>query len=239
MGRTLETPQKPGLPPGTGRQRAATASTEVQRERILQAAADLFARQGYANTTMAQIVGALGVTKPFVYYYFRDKQEIFEVLSWRPAVACFTVLDLPADDARPACAQVLEALERLIRATLAHYPCGFFPYREPQVYRPEYTAALKKLANHFYGRLCPLLEQARRDGDLDFADTKITALAACSLPGFLYTWYRPDGRLPADALVAELSVLAGRVLGLKTSVDGSQPPLSRRTTAAPTISALE
>ncbi|MDM0038763.1 TetR/AcrR family transcriptional regulator [Variovorax sp. J22G21] len=223
MGRTLETPHKPGLPHGTGRQRAATASTEVQRERILQAAAELFARQGYANTTMAQIVGALGVTKPFVYYYFRDKQEIFEVLSWRPAVACFTVLDLPADDARPACAKVLEALERLIRATVAHYPCGFFPYREPQVYRPEYTAALKKLANHFYGRLCPLLEQARRDGDLDFADTKITALAACSLPGFLYTWYRPDGRLSADEVVAELSTLAGRVLGLKIKPTGDTP----------------
>lgn len=218
MGRTSETPQEPAAQErvvGTGRQRATTERTDAQRERILQAAAQLFADQGYANTTMAQIVRALGVTKPFIYYYFRDKQEIFETLSWRPSVECFTAMDFAPDDGRRAVDKVLEGIERLIRATIAHHPCAFFPYREPQVYRPEYQAAARKLAHHFYDRLCPLLEQARRDGDLDFDDTRITALAACSLPGFLYTWYRPGGRLTADQMVTTLSTLASRVLGLR------------------------
>jgi AcrR family transcriptional regulator len=223
MGITSATRQKPSgkgtaqahQPQGTGRQRAATQGTDLQRERILQAAAQLFAAQGYANTTMAQIVRALGVTKPFVYYYFRDKQEIFETLSWRPTVDCFTSLDFAASDPRRASEKVLEGIERLIRATIAHHPCAFFAYREPQVYRPEYVAAQKKLAHHFYDLLCPLLEEARRDGDLDFTETKITALAACSLPGFLYTWYRPDGHYSTDELVAKLCVLAWRVIGLR------------------------
>lgn len=217
MGITSATPHKPHLPQGTGRQRAATQSTDVQRERILQAATDLFARQGYANTTMAQIVRALGVTKPFVYYYFRDKQEIFETLSWRPTVDCFTALDFAAGDARPAVEKVKEGIERLIRATVVHHPCAFFPYREPQVYRPEYIAAQKKLAHHFYDQLFPLLEEARSDGDLDFRDTRLTAFAALSLPGFLYSWYRPDGRLSPDQVIAELSLLAWRVLGLRSA----------------------
>jgi len=219
MGITSATPHKPSgrndRPQGTGRQRAATAGTDVQRERILQAAAQLFAAQGYANTTMAQIVRALDVTKPFVYYYFRDKQEIFETLSWRPAVDCFTALDFAADDPRRAIDKIKDGIEGLIRATVTHHPCAFFAYKEPQVYRPEYLAAQKKLAHHFYDQLCPLLEEARRDGDLDFRETKITALAACSLPGFLYSWYRPDGRLSPDEVVAELSLLAWRVLGLR------------------------
>lgn len=226
MGMTSATPHKPSwrgnepsrrsdLPQGTGRQRTATAGTDVQRERILQAAAQLFAAQGYANTTMAQIVRALGATKPFVYYYFRDKQEIFETLSWRPAVDCFTAMDFAAGDTRPAVEKVKEGIERLIRATVTHHPCAFFAYKEPQVYRPEYIAAQKKLAHHFYDQLFPLLEEARRDGDLDFAETKITAFAALSLPGFLYSWYRPDGRLSPDEVVAELSKLAWRVLGVR------------------------
>ncbi|WP_432728008.1 TetR family transcriptional regulator [Variovorax sp. W6] len=227
MGITSATRQKPSgdqssvtaqphLPQGTGRQRAATQGTDTQRERILQAAAQLFAAQGYANTTMAQIVRELGMTKPFVYYYFRDKQEIFETLSWRPAVDCFTALDFAATDPRRASEKVLEGIERLIRATISHHPVAFFPYREPQVYRPEYIAAQKKLAHHFYDQLCPLLEEARADGDLDFTETKITALAACSLPGFLYSWYRPGGRLAPDEVVAELTKLASRVIGLRT-----------------------
>lgn len=212
MGITSETQHKPSR---TGRQRAATGRTDLQRERVLQVAAQLFADQGYANTTMAQIVRALGVTKPFVYYYFRDKQEIFETLSWRPAVECLTVMDFAPDDDRRAVDKVMDGIERLIRATISHHPCAFFPYREPQVYRPEYQAAALKLAHHFYDRLCPLLEEARRDGDLDFDDTMITALAACSLPGFLYTWYQPGGRLSSEQMVATLAKLAWRVLGLR------------------------
>ena len=226
MGITRATPATTGLAPhtlhtpplqGRGRQRASTAGTDEKRERILKAAEVLFDRQGYASTTMEQIVTALGVTKPYVYYYFHNKQEIFETLCWRPSVACFTAMDFPEDDHRPAHVQVTEGIERLIRATIEHHPAAFFPYREPQVFRPEYLAMQKKLANHFYDRMCALMEEARADGMLDFKETRLTALAACSLPGFLYHWYRPDGRLSPAEVVRELSQLAWRVLGLRTA----------------------
>lgn len=210
------------------RQKAATPGTDEKRERILQVAQRLFASQGYANTTIEQIVRELGLTKPFVYYYFHNKQEIFETLSWRPTVACFTAMDFAADDARPASVKVTEGLERLIRATINHYPAAFFPYREPQVYRPEYLAAQKKLAHHFYDRLCALLEQGRRDGSFDFSETRITALAACSLPGFLYAWYRPDGRLDPEEMVRELSRLAWRVIGLRQAAPSANKSPTRR-----------
>ena len=203
--------------PPRGRQKADTARTDEKRESILRAAEGLFAEQGYANTTIDQIAQRLGVTKPFIYYYFHNKLEIFEQLSWRPAVACLTSMDFAADDPRPAHEKVTEGIERLIRATLAHYPAAFFPYREPQVYRPEYLVAQKKLANHFYDRLCALLEQGRSEGMFDFDETRITALAACSLPGFLYNWYRPDGRMGPEELVQTLAPLAWRVLGLRRS----------------------
>ena len=200
----------------SGRQKTGTTASDEKRERILRAAEALFDAQGYANTTIEQIVQQLGVTKPFVYYYFRNKQEIFETLSWAPTVACFTTMDFAEDDARPAHVKVSEGIGRLIRATLEHHPAAFFPYREPQMYRPEYRDAQKQIANHFYDQLCALLEEGRQDGMFDFNDTKITALAACSLPGFLYNWYRPDGRLSADEVAQELSTLAYRVLGLRT-----------------------
>ena len=212
-------PAKATAHPGArGRQRAATAGTDEKRDRILQVAQDLFAAQGYAATTMAQIVETLGVTKPFVYYYFRNKQEIFEILSWQPTVACFTAMDFAPEDERPAHAKVAQGLERLIRATLAHYPASFFPYREPQAFRPEYRRAQKALAQHFYARMCALLEAARAEGHFDLQETRIAAQAACSLPGFLYHWYRPDGRLPSEAMVAELTALALRMLGLPVPV---------------------
>ncbi len=47
------------------------------RERLLEVATNLFARKGYAATTTREIVGAAGVTKPVLYYYFRSKEGIY------------------------------------------------------------------------------------------------------------------------------------------------------------------
>jgi AcrR family transcriptional regulator len=225
----MQTPTPSWTLPGSGdRARKAVASQDEKRERILRSAEELFARQGYANTTMDQIVATLGMTKPFVYYYFRNKQEIFETLSWRAGVDCFCCMDFAEDDDRPAHAKVAQGLERLVRATLMHYPSAFFFYREPQVFRPEYHAAHKEVANHFYKSLCALLERGKAEGTLAFGETKITALAACSLSGFLFTWYRPDGRLSRDEIVAELTQLSLRMIGLQVQPDAALPARAAR-----------
>lgn len=208
---------KRATPPQRPRQRVATPGTDLKREHILEVAERLFFEQGYARTSIEQIVRELGVTKPFVYYYFHDKQQIFETLAWRPTVACFTAMDFADDDLRPAHIKVQEGVAKLIGATVAHYPAAFLAYKDPQSFRPEYLAAEKKLAGHFYDRLCALLEEAKRDGKLQFTETKLTALAACSLPGFMYTWYRPDGRLPPEAITRELTQMALRVMGLRAA----------------------
>ena len=206
--------------PKRPRQRQPTAGTDAKRLAILRAAEALFHEQGYARTTIDQVAARLGVSKPFVYYYFHNKQQLFETLSWTAAVACFTVLDDPGLAELPAHEQAAQALQRLIRATLAHYPAAFFAYREPQAYRAEYLAAQQRLAHHFYDHFCALLERGRAQRTLRFNETRITALAACSLPGFLYSWYRPDGRLPPEAVVQELSLLACRVIGLDSAATG-------------------
>src|SRR6478735_5228468 len=53
----------------------------LKKERILEAATQLFLRNGYHGCTMDQIAAAIGVTKPFVYYQFRDKGEILAAIS--------------------------------------------------------------------------------------------------------------------------------------------------------------
>lgn len=47
-----------------------------RRELIEDAAARLFAEQGYAATTVEQIVAAAGVSKPMLYRHFESKQDL-------------------------------------------------------------------------------------------------------------------------------------------------------------------
>ncbi|RQO63277.1 TetR/AcrR family transcriptional regulator [Paucibacter sp. KBW04] len=49
---------------------------ENQREEILAAAARLFAHHGYAGTSMNAVAEACEVSKPTLYHYVKDKQEL-------------------------------------------------------------------------------------------------------------------------------------------------------------------
>jgi AcrR family transcriptional regulator len=53
------------------------------RERLLRAGAALFAERGYASTSVREIVEQAGVTKPVLYYHFKNKEGLFRaMLEW-------------------------------------------------------------------------------------------------------------------------------------------------------------
>lgn len=55
-------------------------SDSATRQQILHVALKRFAEQGYTATSVQDIVDAARVSKPALYYYFRDKAELFQAL---------------------------------------------------------------------------------------------------------------------------------------------------------------
>lgn len=208
----------------------ATAAGSDKRERILAAAEDLFYRNGFAGTTMDMVCAELGVTKPFIYYYFRDKHEIVETLAWRASLACLTTMKFAADDARPAHLKLAEGLQRWVAACVTHFRASALAFRVTAALRPEFRDDLRRLANEFYADLGALMEEGRRQGKLSFEDTTVTAMAMGGAVGFMYTWYRPEGRLPPAELVARLTATLYRMIGLRVA---ATRPAARRKPAHP------
>src|ERR1700687_1994873 len=56
-----------------------------KRDRILEEAVKLFYERGFSGTTLDDIAGKLGVTKPFIYTHFRSKVELLEAIC-RPTI---------------------------------------------------------------------------------------------------------------------------------------------------------
>lgn len=50
------------------------------RQAILDAAADAFAREGYASVSLRAVAEAVGLSHGAIYGYFKDKDELFEAL---------------------------------------------------------------------------------------------------------------------------------------------------------------
>lgn len=49
-------------------------------DQALERAVDLFARQGYEGTSIAQLTGAMGITPPSLYAAFGNKRELFDLV---------------------------------------------------------------------------------------------------------------------------------------------------------------
>src|SRR5258708_38153116 len=69
---------KHGAPPASPwrASRERVREREVKREAVIRAAAHAFNRKGYHNTSLDDIAAALDVTKPTVYYYVTNKEQL-------------------------------------------------------------------------------------------------------------------------------------------------------------------
>lgn len=56
--------------------RVKTASFEIQKALIQNAAATLFAKEGFHNTSMSELAAFCNISKPLLYHYYKDKEEI-------------------------------------------------------------------------------------------------------------------------------------------------------------------
>jgi AcrR family transcriptional regulator len=66
--------------PGRPRKQQPSRPGATAREEILDAAAELFTTQGYANTSTRSIAEAVGIRQSSLYHHFSHKDDILEVL---------------------------------------------------------------------------------------------------------------------------------------------------------------
>jgi len=59
---------------------ANVAKAEATRRGLIAAARKLFGEQGYAGTSVDEVVKAAGVTKGALYHHFRDKDDLFRAV---------------------------------------------------------------------------------------------------------------------------------------------------------------
>jgi AcrR family transcriptional regulator len=99
--------------------RTSTARRERTRERarrdILESAARVFARRGYAAATLAELAEAAGYAAPSLYRYFGSKEEIYESLLALVLAEIQGVFDAPVDPHLPLQDRLAGLLARLQR----------------------------------------------------------------------------------------------------------------------------
>src|SRR5271167_2485217 len=96
--------------------RTKAADYEQQRDAILEAAAGVFAKFGFAASSMAMLGEACGASKARLYHYYPGKEAILFDLLDRYTRRLITIAHDAGEEAEPA-----QRLDLMVRAYLREY----------------------------------------------------------------------------------------------------------------------
>lgn len=158
---------------------ATTSDTESQ---LLDCALSLFAEKGYAATSVRDIINAAGVTQPTLYYYCRNKADLFHRLVCKLYEATQGELTRAIDETSGC-----EARLRLMVRRSFEY-CA----RDPRVPRlmfqthygppvPEVAKALEKLTSQRFELVTRVMQAGLHAGEITGGDATTLALIFCCL----------------------------------------------------------
>lgn len=172
------------------------------RERILDAAADLFARCGYENSSIADLAAALGVSKAAIYHYYPTKRAIYDAI----------ILDVLAGltaSVSEAVSDATSAPERLRAFMIAH--ARYFESHHPQFVTMliGYSGMdggdrkdASRLRDEYEQLLRTVIAEGMGQGEFRSLDVAAAGRAVLSMLNWMARWYRPGGSQSAEAIAA-------------------------------------
>ena len=199
------------------KQEVLSAKARATRERILDAAINVFSRKGYHETKVDDIVEASDTSKGSVYFYFPGKQQIFLAL-----------IDKFADVLqRRVIEAVVDEHDGVQRVNLALKVCleTFAQYRGLAKIFLVQAVGLgqafeeKRLEIHdrFSGVIRAYLDQAVAAGDINPIDTEVVAYAWMGAINEVVIRWVYTGQPEAERLLVPLRTMLLRSVGISES----------------------
>lgn len=149
-------------------------NTRATKELVLEAASEIFAREGYHEGTVAKICEAAGANRAAVNYYFRDKENLYREVWKRALSAALEAYPLRPKDGNPAPEERLRVFMRslLLRAFDAGAAGRFtrlmaFEITDPQEFLEDKMANVRELHDAYFESLMrELLGETVTEDDL-------------------------------------------------------------------------
>ena len=198
--RPASPPAPQSASPWSGRRRRPR-DHEIKREAVIRAAARAFNERGYHHTSLDDIAADLGVTKPTVYYYVANKEQLlFEcfLAGLRPIRAAFR----EADGLQGTGRERLIAVIRGYAAAIASEYGWCMVRAHDQDLGPEMRRQINALRSEIDQGIRRLLRAGLEDGSVEACDPKLTAFALAGALNWIAHWYRADQPLSADEIAS-------------------------------------
>jgi AcrR family transcriptional regulator len=182
-------------------QRERQLEREIKRDAVIRAAALTFKQKGYHNTSLDDIAAVLTVSKPTVYYYVRNKEELlFEcfAVGLQPILAAFRAVKLLDVPARERLARVLRSYGEAVASEFGWCMVGV-EEQDLSAGRSRFIRRMKSQIDH---GIRELILQGQKDGSIGPCDPKMTAFALAGALNWIAHWYREGMSMNASEIAA-------------------------------------
>lgn len=176
---------------------------------FLEQASILFAQKGYGGTSLADIADAVGLTRPAIYYYFKNKEAVLEAIvrdltqlplkeikEWR-----LTAPDAPAERLRSfvqmRCRSILQRQLQMLMSVVTE---AALP--------PDLLEKHKQAKRDILAEYRSIITQGVECGAFRQVDDRIAALAIIGIVNWSTNWFNSDKGQDADEISKQLADLA-------------------------------
>lgn len=185
-------------PPVSHRER----QREAKRNAVLQAAAQLFNERGFHATSLDDIAARLNVTKPTLYYYVKNKDEILLQCVSKGLTMMLEGIDASRAAGGKAIDQLMTCMQVYARIVTMDFGMCLIRVGDEQL-PPESRKELRRLKSAIDQEFRRLVAEGVAEGSLQPCDPKMTAFVIAGALSWIGRWYQPDGEYTPEQVAQQ------------------------------------
>ena len=194
-----------------------------RREEIVRAAVQVFKRRGFRASTLEDVARHLNVTRPALYHYIHDKQDLLYQIYDQTMTRAMAEAERIAGGAEGPHPRLRRLIRSYVDLVGQHDMFTIF-FQDKAQLKPEHFAAITRREREFVRLFETVYREGVRQGEFRPLAPTIVAFGSIGMCSWIYKWFDPRGRLSLEQvadLFAEI-VLEGVL------VDAGRPPRSSR-----------
>lgn len=203
----------------------------TKREAVLKTAAQMFLEKSYGRTSLNDVAERLKITKPALYHYFRNKEEIL-LECYRLGTA---MIEEILNDIASHCGTGLEKTEAFIYSYANVMTVNFgrcvMRLDEGDLSR-EALSEVRSYKRKIDRRLRSFIQEGIEDGSIAPCDPKLAAFSIAGALNWICQWYEPEGALSAEEIASQFARTLTQGLARRPQREKARTRLSPRVSSA-------
>lgn len=175
---------------------------EAKRNAVLQAAAQLFNERGFHATSLDDIAARLNVTKPTLYYYVKNKDEILLQCVSKGLEMMLEGIDASRAAGGKAIDQLMTCMQVYARIVTQDFGMCLIRVGDEQL-PPDSRKELRRLKSAIDQEFRRLVAEGVAEGSLQPCDPKMTAFVIAGALSWIGRWYQPGGEYTPEQVAQQ------------------------------------